>query len=111
MELATKLTAAAEADAKLSKDVNASGKIDGSISSQLAGVINLNVKQESKVSQTFWEQDLTYRQSLCFLDEMSRRQDITPDQKAKFIDEITKFTSSRRDYTFQLEKKRAGSPQ
>lgn len=109
LDLATKLTVAAQVDASKSKELSGAGKVDASVTSELAKLIQLSVKQGSTVSQDFWEQDLRYRQSLCFLDEQSRRSDLTPEQKKTFLDEIAKFTEAQRTYMFGLQKK-TGAP-
>lgn len=106
LELATKLSAAAKADSdKLKKIANASVEAEAGLTSQLSKIINLNVKQESKVSQEFWEQDLTYRQSLCYLDTLSLRKDLSTEQKNQVVGEILSFSSARREYMFEYKKK------
>ena len=107
LTLASDLTAAAIADAKKTKEiVDISGKVGGKLTSQLAEIINRNVKQESRVSEEFWEQDLAYRQTLCYLDVLLANKDLTPEQKEKVFAQILAFTDARKEYMFQSEKKK-----
>lgn len=106
LDLATKLSVAAKADAaNLKKVADVKAEAGAGLSSQLSKIINLNVKQESKVSQDFWEQDLTYRQSTCYLDTLSLREDLTVEQKDQVLKEILSFSKMRREYMFEYKKK------
>lgn len=105
-DLATKLTLAANADAaKLKNIVDASVGVDVSITSELSRLVNQNVKQESKVSEKFWEQELTFRQTLCYLDDLSKRPDLDKNQKSQVVSQILEVTKARQEYTFRSEKK------
>lgn len=109
LKLAAELQAAAKADGKSIEGID---KLEGdvNISSELAKTINKNVKQSSKVTQEFWEQDLTYRQTLCFLESMVNNNNYSEEVKAKYHETILEVSKLRAEYMFE-KKKRTGSSQ
>jgi hypothetical protein len=109
LKLVAELQAAAKADAEVIQGID---KLEGelNLSSELAKTINKNVKQQSKVSQDFWEQDLTYRQTLCFYESMVNNKKISEEVKAKYHDAILEMGKIRTAYMFE-QKKRVGKTQ
>ena len=106
VKLASELVAAGKIDAGLSNEYSkSSGEASVSLTSELSKIVRSNVKKKSDVSQRFWEQDLTFRQSVCYLDTLSLRDDLTKEQKNKVVDEILSFSSVRKNYMFSIEKK------
>lgn len=107
LELATQLTVAAKADSKkLQTIIDASANADVGITSELAKIVNLSVKQDSTVSDGFWKQELTYRRSVCLLNDMLKRDDFTETQRDKILDDILAFNKAARDYVFVVEVKK-----
>jgi len=102
LQLVTDLQAAAELDAKVIKK----GEASGSVKSELAITINKNINQSSSVSEEFWEQELTYRQTLCFYDYMTRRPDLSQEVKNKYHEAILELTRLRTQYTFASKQRK-----
>jgi hypothetical protein len=111
LKIVASLQAAAQADAVKSKELNASGNASVDISSELAKVVNKSVKQESKVTQEFWQQDLTFRQILCYYDAAVNNKNTSEATKQKYHDAILELTKLRADYTFEVSKKKSGAGQ
>lgn len=109
LKLVADLQAAAKADAAVVKGVDKL-EADVKLTSELAKTINKNVKQSSKVTQDFWQQDLTYRQTLCFYESMVNNKSISEDIKAKYHAAILEMGNIRTAYMFE-QKKRTGSSQ
>jgi hypothetical protein len=109
LKLVADIQAAAKADASVIKGID---QLEGDVklSSELAKTINKNVKQTSKVSQDFWEQDLTYRQTLCFYESMVNNDKISEEVKAKYHEAILEMGKIRTDYMFE-QKKSTGNTQ
>lgn len=106
LERLAELKASAQADAKFSKDLAASGKLEGSYKSKLAETINLYVKQDSQVSDEFWEQDLHFRQVGCFFLAVSKQPHLDQEDKKKFLDGILEVNRTRTDYMYGVNKKK-----
>ena len=101
-KLIADIQAAANSDATQSKiPINGSAKI----SSELAKVVSLSVRQSSNVTQDFWQQDLTFRQILCYYDSKTNDLSLSKDVRDKFIQAILDLTKTRTDYTFEVKKK------
>ncbi|KAB1065221.1 hypothetical protein [Salibacter halophilus] len=109
LKLVAELQAAAKADAEAIQGMDEL-EADVDLSSELAKTINKNVKQKSKVSQDFWEQDLTYRQTLCFYESMVNNKKISEEVKSKYHEAILEMGKIRTAYMFE-QKKRTGSTQ
>lgn len=95
-KLLTDLAASASTDASISKTITAQASL--SIKSEFAKKLNENVVASQQVSDDFWEQNITLSQLLCFTQAQSERQDLTPEQKGKFVDLLFKITADRNEY-------------
>lgn len=104
-KIITELTAAAQADAKKSADLQASGQVDFSLKSDIAKVINQNVTQTSQVSDEFWEQENRFGESMCLFLNLLDRGDISKDTKKEIIDDIRKLVTSHNDYVLNKKKR------
>lgn len=103
-KIVTEITVAAEADAKKSADLQASGKIDAGFKSDIAKVINQNVTASSQVSDDFWEQDNVFGETMCLFISLLDRKDISSKQKEGIIDDIVKISVARNDYVLNKKK-------
>lgn len=109
LKLVADIQAAAKADATVIKGID-NLSADLNLSSEFAKTIKKNVQESSIVSQEFWEQDLHYRQTLCFYESIVNSKGVPNDIKAKYHDAILELGKIRTDYEF-TQKKRTGKSQ
>lgn len=82
IELATKLEAAAKADAEKIKNIGeASASASGSFKSDFSKIVNANSQQVVEVSQEFYEGYRSKRDALCSLFNLLDRPDISSDTR------------------------------
>lgn len=105
-KIVTELTVAAEADAKKSEDLKASGEVDLNIKSDIAKVINQNVTQSSKVSDKFWEQENRFGESMCLFLALLDRKDLSKDKKNEIIDNLLKIVTAHNNYVLNKDEKK-----
>lgn len=102
--IVTQLTAAAEADAKKSEDLKASGRIDTEFKSDIAKVINQNVNQASEVSDEFWEQENRYGETMCLFVSLLDREDFSSEKKNEILNNILTISQAHNDYVLNKKK-------
>jgi hypothetical protein len=95
------LSAAAKFDASVSQRVYDS--IGLKLQSQLAKKVS--VVANSSVSQEFWEADIVFRQTLCFLDNKLSGNDLSENLRKAIESEYISIIESRRIYLNELQKK------
>jgi hypothetical protein len=103
-KIVTEITAAAEADAKKSEDLQVSGEINASIKSDIAKVINQNVTQASQLSDDFWEQENRFGETMCLFLVLLDRKDLSNQKKEEIIDNIVKIAVAHNDYVLNKKK-------
>lgn len=107
-KLIADIQAAAKADAIQGKNIGGTASVK--FNSELAKVVSLNIKQSSAVSQEFWEQDLTFRQIICFYNSKMGDPNLTQELRGKFAVAALELGKTRSDYTFELKKKNGSNP-
>lgn len=105
LKFMTELQLAAEADAKKGADLAAKGNFKTDIKSEFASKLNEYTTKSSKVSTGFWEQELAFRQLLCYYESVTRRSDVSQTIKDKYHEAILSMGTTRITYMFAIEKK------
>ena len=103
LKLGADLSASAKGDLETAKGLTY--QASASVTPEFSRIVKATFKANGGVSDAFWEQELTYRQTICMWDVQSRRTDITPGQKDRFLSQMNEFAQLRLDYTFVKEKK------
>lgn len=103
-KLVAELTAAAEADARRSADLQLAGEANLDIKSEWARVINQNTSQSSEVSEEFWEQENRFTQSLCLYLYLLDSKELSKSEKSDVVSDIRKIVSAYNE--IQLNKTR-----
>jgi hypothetical protein len=98
-KMLTDLAAAAKNDAALSKTIEAQASLN--VKSDLGRKLNQNVKASQKVSEDFWEQNITFTQLLCFTEGQTKRQDLSKKEKEEFSTLLRQILSDRNEYLKQ----------
>lgn len=109
-KFATDLKVAAEAD--ISKMVDVPSKANGSveIKSEFGKKVNEKLIAQSKVSEEFWQQNIVFTQSLCFLERQSNRKDISKEIREQIIRDMNALAIARSKYSTEFQKKNGSSP-
>lgn len=98
-KMLTELAAAAKNDASLSQTIEAQASL--SVKSELGRKLNQNVKATQKVSEDFWEQNITFSQILCFTEVQTKRKDLSNAEKEEYSKLLRQFLSDRNEYLKQ----------
>ncbi len=98
-KLLTELAAAAKNDATLSQTIEAQASL--SVKSELGRKLNQNIKASQKVSEDFWEQNITFSQLLCFTEVQTKRKDLSKEEKEEYSKLLRQFLSDRNEYLKQ----------
>ncbi|MCB9178435.1 MAG: hypothetical protein H6590_03300 [Flavobacteriales bacterium] len=110
LKLATELRLAAEADVAKSKELAGSASADLTVTSELAKVVTRNVQKSQSVTQDFWQQELTFRQILCYYDKLINQKGTPESVKTQIYSEVISMSKLRLDYTFEEKKRNGGTP-
>ena len=109
-EMAGEIAAAAKTTAIASKTAPVDASGSAKLSADLSRKVSQVLVQSSTVQQDFWQQDIVFRQVLCFLETQSFRKDIPQAHKDKIHSAMLELASARSQYSLEWEKKN-GQPQ
>lgn len=105
LQIATKLAAAAEADADQIKKLG-SASADIKLESELAKVMKENVQNSSDVESGFWEQNINFTQAACWAVTLLERNDLTEAQRDRALATVDKIINSRIDFKNEVQIKK-----
>jgi len=107
LELVTKLNAAAEVDGTQSEQLAAKGSFDVKVESMLAKAIKENSTFGQDVSDSFWEQDIRFKQTLCFMQGLLNRKDLKDEERKTVMARIDKTVEAYNNYILGVDQKKS----